>query len=260
MSARRPELSEEEYLEIEETLASNARGRAFLRMRDQRARVVAVTDVRKLLRGAKVSATKQAEAGETKDAGQSHPMHEELREISAYIHQTRREIASLRPPYGSTNQITTATGELEGIISATERATSEILTGVERIQKLVIQLPKGGDVGRIVDEIHAQVTEVLTACSFQDLTGQRTMRVVKTLHYIEERVNSMIGIWGIEGEGASAPQAERLDSGPRQADIDALFPQGDSGNAPDEETEAASPAPSLSNTQAQIDAIFGADH
>ena len=62
MSARRPELSEEEYLDIEEALASNARGRTFLRMRDQRARVIAANDVRKLMREVKDSVKKEAEA------------------------------------------------------------------------------------------------------------------------------------------------------------------------------------------------------
>jgi chemotaxis regulatin CheY-phosphate phosphatase CheZ len=259
MSARPPELSDEEYLEIEETLASNMRGRTFLRMRDQRARTVAVSDVRKLLREAKLSATKQAGAGEIKDAGQTDLMREQLREISAYIHKTRQDIASLHPSQGGANHITSASGELEGIILATERATSEILTGVERIQEFAMQLQKGGDVGRIVDSIQAQVTEVLTACSFQDLTGQRTMRVVNTLRYIEDRVNSMIGIWGGPGEGASAPQAESQhdETRPRQADIDALFEQVDDTKESGERTEPRPAAPAPSNTQAQIDAIFG---
>jgi chemotaxis regulatin CheY-phosphate phosphatase CheZ len=259
MAARRPELSEEEYLEIEETLASNIRGRSFLRMRDQRARVVAVNDVRKLLREAKLSATKQAGASELKETDQTDLMRDQLREISAYIHKTRHDIASERSPDGSANRITSATGELEGIVSATEHATSEILTGVEHIQQLATELPKGGDVGRIVDAIQAQVTTVLTACSFQDLTGQRTMRVVNSLRYIEERVNSMIGIWGVEGDGASAAQAESQypESGPSQADVDALFEQPDGTEGSGKAMEPT-PAPAVpSNTQAQIDAIFG---
>jgi chemotaxis regulatin CheY-phosphate phosphatase CheZ len=231
-------------------------------MRDQRARMVAVSDVRKLLREAKLSATKQAGAGETKDAGQTDLLREQLREISAYIHQTRRDIASERSPDGSANSITTATGELEGIVSATERATSEILTGVERLQELAIELAKGGNAARIAREIQAQATAMLTACSFQDLTGQRTMRVVNTLHYIEERVNTMIGIWSVERDGAAAPEAEgqHLESRPRQADIDAIFDDPDGAKGSDEGMEPTPGAVNPSSTQAQIDAIFGSDH
>ena len=203
MSARRPELSEEEYLDIEEALASNARGRTFLRMRDQRSRVIAFNDVRKLMREVKDSVKKEAEAEGPRDDAHIRILREELREMAAYMHQTRREIAALRPIDAGANRIMAAQGELEGIVSATERATSDILNGVERIQALAMKLPKDGEVGKIAEDIQNQVTEVLTACSFQDITGQRTTKVVNTLRYIEQRVNSMIEIWGVQA-GMSA--------------------------------------------------------
>ena len=37
-----------------------------------------------------------------------------------------------------------------------------------------------------------------TACSFQDITGQRTEKVVNVLRFIEQRINAMIEIWGVE--------------------------------------------------------------
>jgi chemotaxis regulatin CheY-phosphate phosphatase CheZ len=273
MSARRPELTEEEYLDIEEALASNARGRTFLRMRDQRSRVIAFNDVRKLMREVKDSVKKEAEAEGTRDDAHIDIMRQELREMSAYIHQTRREIAALRPIDAGANRIMAATGELEGIVSATERATSDILNGVERIQGLAAKLPKDGEVGKIAEEIQNHVTDVLTACSFQDITGQRTTKVVNTLHYIEQRVNSMIEIWGVHGvapPGAvttpggevedKRPDAHLMngpaaDGGPSQADVDALFEQ--LGKATE---AAATPGDSQGNSQSQIDAMFGTAH
>jgi len=273
-SQRRPELTEEEYLDIEEALAGNARGRTFLRMRDQRARLVAVNEVRKLVREVKDSVQKvPAESGgEKKDEAHIRMLREELREMSAYIHQTRREIAALRPASDAgSNRIMAATGELEGIVSATERATSDILNGVERIQALTIKLPKSGEVAPIAEEIQAQVTEVLTACSFQDITGQRTTKVVNTLRYIEQRVNSMIEIWGIEGGAPTStptpesedgrPDAHLLhgpaaDGGPSQADVDALFAQ--LGKATEASAGADKPAQKTGNSQSQIDALFNA--
>jgi len=284
-SQRRPELTEEEYLDIEEALASNARGRSFLRMRDGRARVVALNEVRKLQKEMKDALQKaQAEGGASKDDAHIRILREELREMSSYINQTRREIAALRPASDNgTNRIMAATGELEGIVSATERATSEILNGVERIQTLALKLPKGPEVTPIVDEIQMQVTEVLTACSFQDITGQRTTKVVNTLRYLEQRVNSMIEIWGIDGAmpglttPAPTPDDQRpdahlmngpaADGGPSQADVDALFER--LGKATDGEKSRASQAgdnPLLEkpgkknapNTQKDIDALFNA--
>lgn len=281
-SQRRLELSEEEYLDIEEALASNARGRSFLRMRDQRARLVAMNEVRKLAREVKDSVKSLGEhSGEDKkDDAHIRILREELREMSAYIHQTRREIAALRPSDGGSNRIMAATGELDAIVSATERATSEILNGVERINELSLKLPKDGDVGKIAEEIQAQVTEVLTACSFQDITGQRTTKVVNTLRYLEQRVNSMIEIWGVEGVTPAAPPPEpedrrpdahllngpATDGGPSQADVDALFERlGKATDAPPAAAPTAPPAaakpadpPTEKSSQSQIDAMFNA--
>lgn len=235
----RVDLNEEEYLDIEETLAGNARGRAFLRMRDQRSRIVGVAEVRRLIRELKETLPRGIAASESHEhhgGPQAHILREELKEMSAYITQTRREIAALRPADAGSNRIMAATGELDAIVSATERATSDILNGAERIQELAAKLPRDGDVGPIANDIQAQVTEVLTACSFQDITGQRTTKVVNTLRYIEQRVNSMIGIWGIDGAAPPAPtdlvdkrpdahlmNGPALDGGPSQADVDALF-------------------------------------
>src|SRR5882672_11230650 len=44
-----PMLDDDEYLEIEETISTSVRGRAFLRMRDQRASVIASDQVRRLV-------------------------------------------------------------------------------------------------------------------------------------------------------------------------------------------------------------------
>jgi chemotaxis regulatin CheY-phosphate phosphatase CheZ len=281
MSQRRPELSEEEYLDIEEALASNARGRSFLRLRDQRSRVVGINDVRKLMREVRDTAKKETETSPPKDDAHIRILREELREMGAYIHQTRREIAALRPADAGANRIMAATGELEGIVSATERATSDILNGVERIQALAMKLPKDGDAGAISQEIQNHVTDVLTACSFQDITGQRTTKVVNTLRYIEQRVNSMIEIWGVDGTGGGPqPAVEREDTrpdahlmngpasdgGPSQADVDALFEQlgratqTQSGAAPASAPAKAAPkaGDSQNNSQSQIDAMFGA--
>lgn len=282
-SQRRLELSEEEYLDIEEALASNARGRSFLRMRDQRARMVSMNEMRKLTRELRDSVKASNEgSGEKRDEAHIRILREELREMSAYIHQTRREIAALRPSDAGSNRIMAATGELDAIVSATERATSEILNGVERIQQLTLKLPKTSEVAPIVDEIQAQVTEVLTACSFQDITGQRTTKVVNTLRYLEQRVNSMIEIWGVEGVTPAAPPPEpedrrpdahllngpATDGGPSQADVDALFEK--LGKATETAPAAAPAAPAATppaapaeasagkSSQSQIDAMFNA--
>src|SRR4051794_38271639 len=140
------DLTELDYLSMEEALSSSARGRAFLRMRDRRTRVVSVDDWRRLagrleeqvdrLRGVEavaVSAQPVDMAGDSGGApGVDRPTHlrilrQELQEMSSYIQQTRSEIAALRPADAGANRIMAATGELDAIVTATERATTEIL-------------------------------------------------------------------------------------------------------------------------------------
>jgi chemotaxis regulatin CheY-phosphate phosphatase CheZ len=193
------DLSEDDYLAMEEAVAATAKGRAFLRMRDKRGRVLSsaeiggqYTELRKILE-------RSAPAEPAPDASHLGILRRELQEMSAYVQQTRKEIAALRPDTPSKNRIVLATGELDAIVSATERATSEILSAAERIQAAAARIASAQDTKPMVDEINAQVIEILTACSFQDITGQRTTKVVNTLRYIETRINSMIAIWGTEG-------------------------------------------------------------
>src|SRR6267154_3932237 len=190
-------LTDEDYLLIEAAIAANARGRAFLRMRDQRSRVIATDEVKRLMRSLTTN-VKKAAVPEKDGSAHIRILRQELQEMSVYIQQTRSEVAALRPDETGNNRIMAATGELDAIVTATERATSEILNSAEQIQALVSRLPKDPVTKPICDELESQITEILTACSFQDITGQRTTKVVNTLHYLEKRVNSMIEIWGPE--------------------------------------------------------------
>jgi chemotaxis regulatin CheY-phosphate phosphatase CheZ len=253
---RLPDLSEDEYLAIEEALAANARGRAFLRMRDQRARLVAVEEVRRLVRTLKDSVRRET----TVENGPAHIriLRQELHQMSVTIQQTRSEIAALRPDDAGNNRIMAATGELDAIVSATERATSDILNAAERVQEAAGKLRSGGDIATLCDEIEGQTTEILTTCSFQDITGQRTTKVVNALRYLEKRVNAMIEIWGTESLSQIGQVMEREDSRPdahllngpsangvSQADVDALLAGLSSVTAPKPEpaAEALPPEP-----------------
>src|SRR5262249_41280068 len=125
-------------------------------------------------------------------------LRREFEEIGRYIQETRREIAALRPEEGGSSWIKMATGELDAIVSATEQATYDILGAAEEVQRLVLRLPSAGEAGEIRNALEAQVTAILTACSFQDITGQRTTKVVNAIRFLEARVTSMIAIWGTD--------------------------------------------------------------
>jgi chemotaxis regulatin CheY-phosphate phosphatase CheZ len=229
-------ITEDDYLALEDALCANARGRAFLRMRDQRSRVVAGDEVKRMLRGLTKDLKRAAAPEEPGGGTHLRILRQELQEMSSSIQQTRNEVAALRPDDTGNNRIMSATGELDAIVTATERATGEILNAAERILELAGRLEKTPETKDIIADIEGQGIEILTACSFQDITGQRTTKVVNTLHYLEKRVNSMIEIWGVGELKASMipdelqdkrPDAHLLNGpslqGVSQDDVDALM-------------------------------------
>jgi hypothetical protein len=74
-------------------------------------------------------------------------------------------------------------------------------------------LREQGVASEICDLLDANATEVYTACSFQDITGQRTRKVIQVLRYLEDRINAMIGIWGLDGAMAAEAAEKRAVDG-----------------------------------------------
>lgn len=120
----------------------------------------------------------------------------ELVAISDTIMRTRREIAELRPPHEFEQRIDGATEELGQIVEATEKATSEILSSAEDVQEIAWMLREQGVDPKLCGRLNQHAIDIYTACSFQDITGQRTGKVVQTLRHIEQRIDTMIGTWG----------------------------------------------------------------
>jgi chemotaxis regulatin CheY-phosphate phosphatase CheZ len=248
-----PQLTDEDYFVIEDAIAANARGRAFLRLRDQRSRVIATDEVKRMMRSLTTNVKKSA-VPEKDGTAHIRILRQELQEMSVYIQQTRSEVAALRPDDSGNNRIMAATGELDAIVTATERATSDILNSAENILALVGRMPRTPETTPLCQELEAQATEILTTCSFQDITGQRTTKVVNTLHYLEKRVNSMIEIWGTDGVTAlpvdddmvdKRPDAHLLNgpssNGVSQDDVDAMLANMNS-TAPADAAPSARPA------------------
>jgi len=165
----------------------------------------------------------------------------ELRALAVCIEQTKQEIAALRPKDSDEDRILAVTFELDAIVEATEGATQTILEAAEKIESLTSEIGSHGDdayVKRLAEDINETVITMFEACNFQDITGQRITKVVKTLKYIESRVNAMIDIWGPENIAEIVPKAaddhrdddSKLLNGPAlenqgisQGEIDKLF-------------------------------------
>ena len=146
----------------------------------------------------------------------------DLMEMADAIARTRAEVAALSAPEQGESRLTVASEALDAIVRATERATSDILSAAEEVQEAAWTLRETGADPELCGALDRHATQIYTACSFQDLTAQRTSRVVHTLRYLENRIASMIGIWGNPDELVPylAPQTHAEAAALDQSDVD----------------------------------------
>ena len=196
-----------EYDAIESALLESARGRWFL---DEFSRRNRGHDTQVLLEAIQKLETSIAKPGPGANADL---IRRDLIEMSEAISRTRQEIAAIKPPDQEDSQLITATSELDAIVEATEKATSDILEAAEEIQEAGWLLRETGEHDEVCDKLDQRATDIYMACSFQDITGQRTDKVVQALRFLEARINSMMDIWQLE-DVAPVSKIEREDSRP----------------------------------------------
>jgi len=164
----------------------------------------------------------------------------------ADLEKITREVAALKAADPDDDEIPLARQELKTVVEATDTAANEIMNLSETIQdaadKIRDDVAKGktDTVEAHCDVIDEAATNLLMACGFQDLTGQRINKVVNALTHLEGQIDGLFETLGISqgtGEGglhAFAPDDKRPDTdllhGPQnegegisQAEIDAMF-------------------------------------
>jgi chemotaxis protein CheZ len=240
---------------LESAVRETARGRAFL---DEFARRLRATETDRVL-----SAIDRLSQVQNERTSSSHldVLRRELEMMSASIAQTRREIAAIKPETSGNNRIVEATEELDFVVRSTERATAEILTAAEGIQTLAGSLKSEGVDTAVCDELETHATNLMIACSFQDLTGQRMTKVVNVLRYLEQRVNTMIEIWGITPEEAAKVKPQLTDARPDAHLLNGPAREGEGVAQHDvdrllNETGAPPAAANTTASQDDIDALF----
>jgi chemotaxis protein CheZ len=241
-------LSEVDYEAIEGAVMETARGRWFLAEYARRNRNADTTMLLKALD--RIEAAMRGE----RSVQPVDRIRFDLVEMSKAIARTKAEIAAIKPDAENHGKFGEASEELDSVVLATEAATSDILACAERIQEIGWTLREQGVESEVCDLLDANATEVYTACSFQDITGQRTRKVIQVLRYLEERINAMIGIWGLDGAMAAEAAEKRAVDGDKallngpalpgqgldQADVDMVMGPAASA-APRAEREIAPP-------------------
>lgn len=148
-------------------------------------------------------------------------IHKELQELSDLIEQTRNDIRQTGMGEIGGKHIPSATDELDAVVAATEVATEAIMDGCDAISAQAAKLAPAE-----AEALTAEVTKILEACSFQDITGQRITKVVKSLKTIDEKVSRLLSILddkvpGLQqaiDEGDTRTGDAKLLNGPQMAD------------------------------------------
>jgi len=161
-----------------------------------------------------------------------------LEKIAQHLMQAKTEILAISRPEsetGTDKNIQHAATELEEVVRHTEEATNMIMDKADAIIKAATSVSDPALGAQINDD----ALNILETCSFQDITGQRIRKVLKTLEQTEMRLMKLIKLFGgqlpplanIEtlSTGTERPD-EALMNGPQlgkdkpsQEDIDKLF-------------------------------------
>ncbi|CAK0752519.1 chemotaxis protein CheZ [uncultured Gammaproteobacteria bacterium] len=128
-------------------------------------------------------------------------LYKELEELARYIQHAKAEIAQLCPGEICDSHIPSATDELDAVVGATEAATNTIMDGCDAISAIATGLAP-----EIRDKLIDVTTRVFEACNFQDVTGQRITKVVRTLKHIEEKIDALVVAFGEQGDARGPSQ------------------------------------------------------
>ncbi len=163
-------------------------------------------------------------------------LYSELEALAKYIHAAKADIAALRPDEVKDDYLPTAADELDAIVAATENATNTIMDATEQIEGLMESVEPDA-----ANTIMDATTQIYEACGFQDITGQRTTKVVKALKDIEEKIDALVEAFGSEIE-------KYREQNPKENEPDQELSDEDLLDGPQLEEKA--------QTQEEIDALF----
>ena len=132
-----------------------------------------------------------------------------------------------------------ASDQLEGIVATTEEATNRIMDAVEACQqrsnraaRLLASFPaseKRGQLQELLGAMNQDYMEIITACSFQDITGQKVKRVIDLIRVLEEQVITLLVRVTTKLRAKESGADERETEAQARAALKKLRPKGERG-------------------------------
>jgi chemotaxis regulatin CheY-phosphate phosphatase CheZ len=230
-----------DYDAIEQAVMETARGRWFLREYAARNRTADTT----VLLDA-IGKLERAVTGERATEQIEH-VRFDLMEMAKSISRLKSEIDATTHDGQEQSHFDEATNALDEIVRTTERATSSILESAEAIQEVAWSLREQQVDEDVCEKIDRLATDIYTACAFQDLTAQRTQKVVRTLRFLEGRINALVDVWAGSPQQSPAPRpaeaaGEGVAAALSQSDVDIVIVDHEiQGLAPDPAPMIAAP-------------------
>ena len=172
---------------------------------------------------------------------QYEELSRQIVQLYDYMERIKEEIAAVKHPGAPVDHFNKVADQLNAIVDATENATNVIMEATEESAAIAQDLNdriKIDEVDDALDKIIANANKVFEACTFQDITGQRISKIVKTMNLLEGTLSSLVVIIGKDSIAALPVKEDEKDEkdglpldGPAlegddtvsQDDIDALF-------------------------------------
>ena len=166
---------------------------------------------------------------------QGHSVADDLERLSDGLRRAHEELAAFQPNALLEERLPHANEELTAVVQNTEEAAGAIMACAEAILSA-----EETDADAYRQTVEAHVLQILEACAFQDITGQRVQKVERLLAEIERRGRRLADAAAIvdaeillDGEAAESERAAALhlhgpdapETAKTQDEIDAIFSQ-----------------------------------
>jgi len=152
---------------------------------------------------------------------------QQVQQMSNLIVAMRSDIAHLSPKELKDEKIPRAGLELDAVLQNTEEATNTIMEATGEILSTDLS-----DTDASTEIVSNACMRIFEACSFQDITGQRVGKVVKTLTHIENALNSLPNNWADELNLGEPEVIAAIDDGDTRSDAILLNGPALAGRAP----------------------------
>jgi chemotaxis regulatin CheY-phosphate phosphatase CheZ len=133
--------------------------------------------------------------GKTLKTGSTDVLARERALLIGFIVKARQEIAELRPVDFKDKDLPDASRQIDAVVKMTDEAAETIMATAEEIMGCE-------DIGEevLAKTVRPACMRIIEACSFQDITGQRISKVLKTLLTIEEHFARLQAAWDVSDD------------------------------------------------------------